>query len=205
MKLLLEGDKGKAVCENDGLVGITYTRRDVPFSDGTGVAKDILVGVCDVCKEVAAIPPQSTPAIRAAREIATEPIEANLPAAYLDTLDLACYRLNPTATTELRKRLVMFYVVTSQTDKKLRKWIHTGKYRTFKAHKVTLGNAKNRRLSMKVTPAISSALDELCSAVKLNRTECLKALVVKINDDIVKPEKPQKLSQLKALAAVAGA
>jgi hypothetical protein len=205
MKLLLEGDKGQAVCEHDGLTGITFMRRDVPFSDGKGMAKDILVGVCDICKEIVAIPPQSTPAIRAAREVATEPIEANLPAAYLDTLDLACYRLNPAATTELRKRLVMYYVVSSQTDKKLRQWIHGGTYKKFKEHKLAVGGAKNRRLSMKVSPAISTAFDDLCSEVKLNRTECLKALVVRINNDIVKPEKPQKLSQLKALAAVAGA
>jgi len=42
-------------------------------------------------------------------------------------------------------------------------------------------------------------------ATNLNRTELLKALVVKIGDDIVKPTTPQKLGELKALAAVVAA
>ena len=197
MKLLLEGHKEQAICERDGMTTITYVRRDVPFSDGRGVAKDILVGVCDVCKEVVSIPPQSTPAIRAAREVATQPIEANLPAAYIDALDLACYRLNPTATPELRKRLLMYYLVRSRTDKRLQRSIGSRR-------DLAIAQSKpiKRRLSMKVTPAFATALDMLCMDVNLNRTEALKALVAKINEDIVKPARPQRLDELKALAAV---
>jgi len=65
--MLLEGHQEQAICERDGITTVTYTRRDVPFRDGRGIVKDIVVGVCDVCKEVIVIPPESTPAIRAAR------------------------------------------------------------------------------------------------------------------------------------------
>jgi hypothetical protein len=204
MKLVLEGSKEQAICSRDGLSGITYRRRDVPFSDGRGVAKDILVGVCDVCGEVVAIPPQSTPAIRAAREIATEAIEANLPAAYLDVLDLACYRLNPASTTELRKRLLMYYAVASEGKAEQLRIIGNNLDKTDQALAGGSKSAK-RRLSMKVTPAFSSALDRLVAKTKLNRTQLLKALVVKINDEIVKPAKPARLAELKALAAVVAA
>jgi hypothetical protein len=68
-KLFQEGDKSKATsshcCEQ---VSTTIVRRDVPFSDGKGSAKDILVAVCDVCDHVVAVPAQSTPAIREARQ-----------------------------------------------------------------------------------------------------------------------------------------
>ncbi len=67
LKLHLPGGKGKAVCERDGRVSTTFRYRDVPFGDGSGVAKNILAGVCDRCGAVVSIPPQSTPAIRAAR------------------------------------------------------------------------------------------------------------------------------------------
>ncbi|GAB2178642.1 hypothetical protein [Dongia sp. agr-C8] len=204
MKLIIEGHQEQAICGRDGAVGITYRRRDVPFSDGHGSAKDILVGVCDVCGDVVAIPPQSTPAIRAAREVATEAIEANLPAAYLDALDLACYRLNPAATTELRKRLLMYYAVAGTGKAKRLRMIGS---RLDKADLALTGGSKSakRRLSMKVTPAFSSAFDRLAAETKLNRTQLLKALVVEINDDIVKPAKPAKLVELKALAAVVAA
>jgi hypothetical protein len=48
------------------LVEMVYDRRDVPFSDRQGVVKDILVGICDACGEIVAIPPLSTEAIKAA-------------------------------------------------------------------------------------------------------------------------------------------
>ena len=66
MKLNMPGEKGKAICESDGRVSTTFRYRDVLFSDGSGVARKILVGVCDRCGKVVAIPPQSTPSIKAA-------------------------------------------------------------------------------------------------------------------------------------------
>ena len=63
VKVYREGETGKAVCPEDGLVATTFAYRDVPFEDGRGLVKDILVAVCDVCGKVVATPPQSTPAI----------------------------------------------------------------------------------------------------------------------------------------------
>jgi len=61
VKLYLEGEKGKALCETDGRVFTTFRYRDVPFSDGSGVARRVLAGVCDSCGKVVSILPQSTP------------------------------------------------------------------------------------------------------------------------------------------------
>ena len=81
IKLYEEGEKSKAVCDHCGqLVSTTFARRDVPFSDGKCEVKNILAAVCDVCGEVAAVPAQSTPAIREARRKEVKPIEAQLPA-----------------------------------------------------------------------------------------------------------------------------
>lgn len=68
MKLYQEGDHGTAICGHcEKVVTTTFMRRDVPFSDGKGIAKAILVGVCNTCSQVVSIPSQSTPAIRDAR------------------------------------------------------------------------------------------------------------------------------------------
>lgn len=68
MKIFIEGDRSKAFCNRcSDLVQTTFIRRDVSFSDGKGVAVNILVAVCDNCKELVAIPAQSTPAIAQAR------------------------------------------------------------------------------------------------------------------------------------------
>lgn len=203
MKLYYEGEKGRAVCGRDGLSSITFVRRDVPFSDGEGLVKDILVGACDKCGEVVAIPPQSTPAIRAARERATASIEANLPAVYVDALDLACYRIDPHATQDLRKRLLMYYVVRVSQDAKRARQVGRNLSKLDEAFKAGEASRARRRLSMKVTPSLSGRVDALMEMTNLNRTDLFKSLVVQINRDIVRPAKPANLTRLQAIAAIA--
>lgn len=54
------GDKGKAICEHcRSQVVSEYQYRNVPFSDGTGTATNILVGVCIHCNSVVSLPHQS--------------------------------------------------------------------------------------------------------------------------------------------------
>ena len=61
------GDRSCAICATCGLVGTTFSIRDVPLDDGSATVRDLLVGVCDTCGEVVSIPPQSVEAIRRAR------------------------------------------------------------------------------------------------------------------------------------------
>ena len=89
MKILKVGDKAKAACETcQAFTGITYQLRDVPFSDGSGLTKNILAGVCDVCGAVTVIPHQSTPAICSTLERQRKAVESRLPAHMLDILNL---------------------------------------------------------------------------------------------------------------------
>ncbi|SDJ36573.1 hypothetical protein SAMN04487926_14536 [Paraburkholderia steynii] len=59
-----EGDKSQAICSNcREIVPTTFRYRDMPFSDGSGIARNMLVSVCDKCQTVVAIPAQSKPDI----------------------------------------------------------------------------------------------------------------------------------------------
>lgn len=65
------GDKSRAVCENcESVVDTTFAIRDVLFNDGVGLAKDVLVAVCDCCNDTVAIPSQSVITIAEARKLA---------------------------------------------------------------------------------------------------------------------------------------
>lgn len=65
MKNFKVGDKSKAICQDcKSLVDTTFKLRDVPFSDGSGVVKNILTGVCDQCGRIVSIPHQSTTTIK---------------------------------------------------------------------------------------------------------------------------------------------
>ncbi len=65
MKILKVGDNQKAACSYcESFQSITFSLRDVPFSNNSGTVKDVLVGVCDACSSVAVLPHQSTPMIK---------------------------------------------------------------------------------------------------------------------------------------------
>lgn len=201
MKIYHEADKSRAMCENDGLVTTTFAYRDVPFRDGSGIVKDILVAVCDKCGDVVAIPPQSSLAIRASREKAAVPVEANLPAIYIDTLDLAAYRIDPNLTPDFRKRLLMYYVHTyAMDDKLLARFAENMREDHFfeSADK----NSVRKRLSMKVTPAMSREIEALMQATALSKTDLIKSVISQIHKDIVAPDMPKQMKLLRTLAAV---
>lgn len=66
---LVPGGTTQAICMTcKAKVTATYGHRDVPFSDGLGLAKSILVAICDGCNEVIGLPAQSTAKIREARQ-----------------------------------------------------------------------------------------------------------------------------------------
>lgn len=68
MKLYIPGDQKRALCHRDSRVMTTFVHQDVLFRDGHGVARNVLVGACDVCGDAILIPAQSTQAIASARE-----------------------------------------------------------------------------------------------------------------------------------------
>jgi hypothetical protein len=201
-KLYEEGEKSKAICYScKQIVSTTFARRDVPFSDGNGEVKDILVSVCDLCDQVVAIPAQSTPAIREARLKEVKSIEAQLPAIYLDMLDLAAYTIDSASSTEFRKALVTLYVHRFASGE-------YPKERLMKAHRSAVARFKEqrgaarRRLSMKVTPRIAEDIKTLTEDTEMNQTEVLKSVIYQIQADVVEARKPALMRELSALSVI---
>ena len=205
MKLIKAGEKGKAICEACAkVVGTTYVYRDIPFSNGSGLVNNVLAGVCDECDRVIVTPAQSTPAIKVAREVANKPVEVSLPAYYVEILDLAAFKINPDATTEFRKRLVVYYIhdlienngalnqFKSMIEKFSRKFASKSKIPT-------------KRLSFKVSKPMDQEFLELMDLGGLKKTELIKGAIIQIDRDIVQRNKPRRLAELQRLAAVTAA
>lgn len=202
MKFYKEGDKSQAICSDCGeIVSSTMLYRDVPFEGGGAVAKDILVGVCDKCRMVVSIPAQSTPAIAKAKKQAQIPVETKVPAVFVEILEYACYQLDSLASTELRKRLIMFYV-HQYTRGQL------NKDELLKIHESTISfakkDSKKKRLSFKVTDAMNLEVQNLSDATHLGKTELIKSVVFKIKNNIIDAQATkQTISALKSFAAAA--
>nr|WP_314877471.1 hypothetical protein [uncultured Pseudomonas sp.] len=209
MQIHFEGDTGRALCEHcQALVAFVYRRRDVPFSDGQGQARDILVGVCSGCETVVAIPPQSTPAIRDARKQQLKSIEARLPAVYLDVLDAAMHEVSSDAGVSLRKFFLGYYFqALAQTDDA------AGLQAAHQAfvlaldeqlHKRALAApAATRRLSMKINPHIAEDFMALLQRTQMSQTELLKSVIARIRADVHEVRNPQVIGELRKLVYLA--
>lgn len=202
MKFFSEGDKSKAICCGCAkLVSTRFAYRDVPFSDGSGVVKNILVGVCDHCDEVASVPAQSTPAISKAKNKATEAIEAVLPAPYFELLDLACFKINPEAASELRKGLLMFYVhrfATGAFD--VARLQHS---QAALALRPAMESVNRRRLSMKISPTLALELESIAKQSCMQKTEAIKAIIGAIQEDIIDDGFPELTANIQNYAVFA--
>ena len=65
MKIFKLGDSIKAPCEKcNGFENATFKLRNVPLSDGSGIVKDVLVGVCNKCDRVSILPHQSVSLVK---------------------------------------------------------------------------------------------------------------------------------------------
>ncbi|MFJ4066346.1 hypothetical protein ACIPW4_13720 [Pseudomonas sp. NPDC089996] len=209
MKILFEGDAGKALCEHcQAVVPTHYSRRDVPFSDGQGVAKDILVGICSQCDTVVAIPPQSTPAIREARKQQLKSIEARLPAVYLDVLDAAMHAVSCDAGANLRKLFLAHYfqlLVRSHQSDQLQT-AHDAFMQSLEQHRQQRGlapSSSTRRLSMKVNPYMAEDFLALQQQTHMNQTELLKSVIARIQSDVLEHRNQNVIHTLQHLARLA--
>ena len=202
MRVHRDNDKGRALCSRcEGLVTTTFRRRDVPFSDGKGLARHILVGVCDVCDQVVAIPAQSTPPIREARQRQLKAIEATLPALYVDVLDYAAHTIDHTTSTDFRRVLLTYFLHRAARDEKAAGKLLTSHEQALVLFPEVRGSAR-RRLSMKVPVRVDDDLQALKRSTALSTTELLKSLVYDIQTDVLAAPKPALLRELRALAVV---
>lgn len=197
MKIFKVGESQKAVCEKcQSFENATFKLRDVPFSDGRGVVKNVLVGVCDKCDSVTVLPHQSTPSVKKQYEAKRKPVEGRLPAHLIDILNLATLELG--ASTDFVPSLMKYYIHSLATNEKTAK----NMARYLKSDLAT-GKAE-KRLSLKGRQ-IYDELGHLKELTQIdNTTDLLKSIILKINEDVLIKRKPKPIENLRnIMAAVA--
>ena len=194
MKILKVGDKQKAACHVcEAFEPITFLLRDVPFSDESGIVKNVLAGVCDKCKNVVVIPHQSTPAIQKQLESQRKSVEVRVPAHMIDILNLASYDL--CGSIDFVPTLIKFYIHALSTNEISSKGI--SKFSTSDLYK---GKAQ-KRFSIK-GKIIEKDLASLKKITKIEKTSTLfKSIILKINDDILINKDIKTITHLKYIFA----
>ncbi|WNC89838.1 hypothetical protein RI103_00305 [Paraburkholderia sp. FT54] len=153
------------------------------------------------CGKVAAVPAQSTPAVREARRKEVWPIEAQLPAIYLDVLDLAAYMVDSASSTEFRKVLMILYLHRFASGEFPRAGLIRAHLATSERFRERRGEAR-RRFSMKVPPRIVEDLKTLMPDTILTQTEVIKSVIYQFHADVVESRNPELIRKLGVLSVV---
>ena len=194
MNILKVGDAKKAACEHcKAFTTATFMLRDVPFSDGAGVAKNVLVGVCSQCDKVSTLPHQSTPAIKKQLNVQRKALESRVPAHIIDILNLASYELS--GNTDFVPNLIKYYIhAFAQKTMAASGLNHYLKSDLFQ------GKAQ-KRLSIKGR----KVLEEISIIKQLAKiestTDLIKSIALKINDDVLVNKKSKTIRELEGIVA----
>lgn len=109
MRIIQEGERGVALAPKVGRVPVVYRYRDLTLDSGV-LVKDVLVGVHEETDQVLAIPAQSTPRIKEARETSKEDVlEARVPRELEDVLALLADHFRVTVK-KFSPALIRFYL-----------------------------------------------------------------------------------------------
>lgn len=194
MKIFKVGDSLKAACENcKSFENATFQLRDVPFSDGRGIVKQVLVGVCDKCDSVTVLPHQSTPLVKRQLEKRRRPIESRLPAHLIDILNLVTLEIG--CSIDFVPNLMKYYIHSLASNQKSARTISR-----FLKSDLASGKAE-KRLSLKG----SQIYDEINSLKLLlnieNTTDLMKGIILKINDDVLVKQRVKPIEELRNIVA----
>jgi len=194
MKILKVGDTTKAACNNcKSFQDVTFQLRDVPFSDGTGTVKSVLVGICNYCDSVVVLPHQSTPAVKKQLEVQRKSLESRVPAHMIDILNLVSDELG--GGTEFVPNIIKYYIHSLSNNtispKNISHYLDTD----------LAEGASQKRISIKGRH-LEEELLRLKEITKINNTtDLIKSVVLKINDDVLVNKKQRTINQLRNLMA----
>lgn len=194
MKIVKVGDTQKAACHQcRRFEDVTYKLRDVPFSDGKGVVKNVLVGVCDCCDSVAVLPHQSTPVVRKQLQTQRRALESRVPAHMVDILNLASVEIS--GGTEFVPSLMKFYIHSLSTND-----ISPMGLSKYLGSELARGKSQ-KRISIKGR-LVAKDFGQLKRITKINSTtDLIKGVVLKINDDVLVNKKLKTIKVLKNIVA----
>lgn len=194
MRILKVGDTQRAACNHcKSFESITFMLRNVPFSDGTGVVKNVLAGVCDKCASVAVMPHQSTPAVKKQLDTQRKSVESRVPAHMIDILNLASYELS--GGIDFMPSMFKYYIHALVTEEMSPKNISA-------SLKSDLFQGKaQKRLSIKGR-SVADEVTKLKEITNISKTsDLLKSVILMINDDLLISKNAKSIERLKSIYA----
>lgn len=193
MKILKVGDKSQAICKScKAVVSTTYLLRTVPFDDGDGEVKDVLVSVCNTCDTICSLPRQSTPAVKKALTTKRKPIECKVPAHMIAILDLACNEIG--CETDFKNQMFKYYINKIAHDESALSELHKN------SENELIEGKPDKRISIKGR-RVKDDLNLIIEKTKITKiTDIIKLITIQIGTEILDMKKPGPIKDLKTIA-----
>jgi hypothetical protein len=201
MHLWKEGDRSEAICRAcQKRVGTRFAVRKYTLQESGAEVPDLLVAVCDECGGVAAIPAQSTPRLKEARERRkAESLEAKIPSHLDDVIHLLAERF-ATAVPAFRPDLVRFYLGEVISDPAFAERV-----KELAASELAGGRAR-ARISLRAPEEMLAAARERARSVGIGTdADLIRGILLAAKEDVLENATPERTLRLGGAAQAEGA
>jgi hypothetical protein len=201
MHLYREGDVSEAMCQGcQRRVTTRFGVRTLPLLE-TGIeVPDVLVAVCDECGQVAAIPAQSAPKLKEARERRkAEELEARIPSHLDDVVHLLSDHF-AAAVASFRPSLLRFYLREVAGDPEL-----AARVRSLAASELAQGRAR-ARVSLRAPESLLRDVREAARVAGIaSDADLIRGILLAAKEDVLEGGAPERRLRLGGAAQAEGA
>lgn len=201
MHLYREGQQSEALCPAcERRVSTTFRVRTVHLEQSGIDVPGVLVAVCDECGEIAALPAQSAPRLREAKERRKdESLEARIPSHLEDVIHLAAARFSA-AVPAFRPDLLRFYLREVANDSGFAKRV-----RELSASELASAPARARISLRAPCELLREARDQAKASGIRTDAELLRGILLAAKEDILDGNDPERIIRLAGVAQAEGA
>jgi hypothetical protein len=201
MHLYREGDRSEAICHAcEKRVTTRFQARSVRLPE-TGVdVPDVLAAVCDECGGVAAIPAQSAPKLKEARERRkAEELEARIPSHLDDVVHLLSDHF-AAPVAGFRPSLLRFYLREVASDAEL-----AGRVKALAASEMAQGRARSR-VSLRAPEGLLRDVRGRAREVGIGSDgDLIRGILLAAKEDVLEGAAPERRMRLGGAAQAEGA
>jgi hypothetical protein len=201
MHLWKEGDTSEAICRTcQKRVRTRFAVRRYTLHESGVEVPDLLVAVCTECDGVAAIPAQSSPRLKEARERKkAEGLEAKIPSHLDDVIHLLADHF-ATAVAAFRPDLLRFYLGEVISDEAF-----AARVKTLAGSELAGGRAR-MRVSLRAPEEMLQAARERGRSAGIDTdADLIRGILLAAKEDVLEGATPERVLRLSGAAQAEGA
>lgn len=201
MHLWKEGERSQAVCRAcEKRVETRFELRDVPLPESGITVPEVLVAVCGECDGIAAVPAQSAPRLKEARERRkAETLETRIPPHLDDVVHLLSDHY-ATAVAHFRPALLRFYLSEVAGDEAL-----ANRVRELAATELAQGRAR-ARVSLRAPEELMRSVRDRSRQVGIaTDADLIRGILLAAKEDVLERKAPERSVRLGGAAQGEGA